>query len=153
MSAQSATYSFKDTSGSLTNPVLLSPIVFAGEIGMGQFTITMHTERTTLDTAADGTVMPSYIAGDSGDVTIEIQQTSQLHQELLSLYNLLKIAADSGNVSSWAASQLTLRNLVDGSQHILSGVSFSKIPPKTYASQGGKINWQLMACDIQNYNS
>ena len=33
MSAISATYSFKDTSGSLTNPILAgAPIVFAGEI-------------------------------------------------------------------------------------------------------------------------
>ena len=151
MSSRSATYSFKDTSGSLSNPILLgAPIVFAGEIGMGQFVINMHTERTTHDTAADGTVMPSYIAGDSGDCSIEIQQTSALHAELLGLYNLLKTAADGGDVSNWAASALSLRNIVDGSQHLLTGVSFGKIPAKTYAAQGGKITWVLMAANVTN---
>lgn len=151
MSAISATYSFKDTSGSLTNPVLAgAPIVFAGEIGMGQFTISMHQERTTHDVAADSTVMPSYIAGDNGDVAIEVQQTSSLHADLLALYNLLKIAADSGDVTNWAASALSLRNVVDGSQHILTGVSFSKIPNKVYAAQGQKITWVLLAANIVN---
>jgi hypothetical protein len=152
MSAISTTYSFKDTSGSMTNPALAgAPIVFAGEIGMGQFVISMHTDRTVLDTASDGTVMPSYIAGDSGDVAIEVQQTSILHQLLLALYNLLKIAADSGDVSNWAASALSLRNTVDGSQHILTGVAFSKIPNKVYTAQGQKITWTLMAANISNF--
>lgn len=154
MSAISATYSFKDTSGSLTNPILAgAPIVFAGEIGMGQFVVSMHTDRTVMDTASDGTIMPSYIAGDSGDIAIEVQQTSILHQLLLGLYNLLKIAADAGDVSNWAASALSLRNVVDGSQHILTGVAFSKIPNKVYTAQGQKITWTLMAANVQNFTT
>ena len=154
MSAISATYSFKDSAGSLTNPVLNGvPIVFAGEIGMGEFVITMHTERTTHDVAADSTVMPSYIAGDNGACTIMMQQTSQLHAELLALYNLLVIAADNGDVSNWAATALSIRNTVDGSQHLLTGVSFSKIPDKTYAAQGGKLTWVLMAANVKNFNA
>jgi len=154
MSAISATYSFKDSAGSLTNPVLNGvPIVFAGEIGMGEFVITMHTERTTHDVAADSTVMPSYIAGDNGACTIMMQQTSRLHAELLALYNLLVIAADNGDVSNWAATALSIRNTVDGSQHLLTGVSFSKIPDKTYAAQGGKLTWVLMAANVKNFNA
>jgi hypothetical protein len=154
MSAISTTYSFKDSAGSMTNPALAgAPIVFAGEIGQGQFTISMHTERTVLDTAADSTVMPSYIAGDSGDIAIEVQQTSIIHKELLALYNLLKIAADSGDVSNWAASALSIRNTVDGSQHILTGVAFSKIPNKVYAAQGQRITWVLMAANVVNIST
>src|SRR5271154_6755935 len=116
MSAISATYSFKDTAGSLTNPILQGvPIVFAGEIGMGEFIVSMHTVRTTHDVSADSTVMPSYIAGDNGAVTIMVQQTSAIHAALLGLYNILKSAADSGDVSNWASTALSLRNVVDGS--------------------------------------
>jgi Protein of unknown function (DUF3277) len=151
MSAISATYSFKDTSGSLTNPVLGgSPIVFAGEIGVGEFVITMHTDRTVHDVSADSTVMPSYIAGDNGAITIMVQQTSYIHAALLTLYNILKSAADSGDVSNWASTALSLRNVVDGSQHLLTGVSFSKIPDKTYAAQGGRLSWVLMAANVVN---
>jgi hypothetical protein len=151
MSSQSATYSFKDLSGSMTNPVLLgSPIVFAGEIGMGEIIVSMHTERTAQDVAADGTVMVSYLAGDNGQVTIQMQQTSQLHAALLGLYNILKSQADSGNATNWAASALSLLNTVDLSQHILTGVSFSKIPDKPYAAQGQKITWTLPAANVVN---
>ena len=154
MSAISSTYSFKDSAASITNPVLAgAPIVLAGEIGMGEFIISMHTERTVHDVAADGTVMPSYMAGDNGAVTIMVQQTSIVHIELLALYNLLKIAADSGDVSNWAATAISIRNTVDGSQHLLTGVSFSKIPDKTYAAQGGRLSWVLMAASIVNFNA
>jgi hypothetical protein len=152
MSAISATYSFTSTAGSLTNPILLgAPIAFAGEIGMGEFTITMDTERTVHDTAADGTVMPSYIAGDSGRCTIRMQQTSRLHGELLALYNLLKQAADAGDASNWAASALSVRNTVTGLQHNLSGVSFSKLPDYPYAAQGQSVTWVLPACSVAQY--
>jgi hypothetical protein len=154
MSAVGTTYSFKDTAGSMTNPILAgAPIVFAGEIGQGEFVVSMHTVRTTHDVSADSTVMPSYIAGDNGAVSIQIQQTSILHAELLALYNLLTIAADSGDVSNWAATSLSLRNTVDGSQHLLTGVSFEKIPDKTYAAQGGRLTWVLMAANIKNFNA
>lgn len=151
MSAISTTYAFASTAGSLTNPILAgAPIVFAGEIGMGEFSVTMDTERTAHDTAADGTVMPSYIAGDSGRVTIRVQQTSILHTALLTLYNLLKTAADSGNATNWAASSLSIQNVTTRRQHNLSGVSFSKIPDYPYAAQGQSITWVLMAASVQN---
>jgi hypothetical protein len=151
MSAISTTYSFKDSSGALTNPVLLgSPIVFAGEIGIGEFIISMTTDRTSHDTSADSTVMPSYIAGDSGSIAIQVQQTSIIHQQLLDLYNILKSAADSGDVSNWAATTISLRNVVTGSQHLLQGVSFMKIPDKPYQAQGQRITWTLPACNVVN---
>ena len=152
MSAQSATYSFKDVAGSLTNPILSgAPIVFAGDIGMGEFAIEMDTERTAHDTAADGTVMPTYVAGDSGRCTIRMQQTSRLHDALLTLYNLLKSQADGGDASNWAASALSLRALVSGRQHNFGGVSFSKIPPYPYAAQGQSVTWVLMACTVTQF--
>ena len=151
MSAQAPTYSFKDTTGSLTNPVLgSSPIVFAGEIGAGEFVIVMDTERTAHETSADSTVMPSYVAGDAGRITIRMLQTSFLHGALLTLYNILKSEADAGNSSNWAASQLSLRNIVTQLQHICSGLSFSKIPDYPYAAQGQYVTWTLMACNIVN---
>ena len=145
--AQSQTYSFRNTSGSFTNPLLPAPIVFAGQIGMGSFIITMATERTVHDVAADGTIMPSYIAGNNGAFDVEMQQTSILHQQFIDLYNALVIAADGGDPSNWAASGATLRNTTVGNQHILGGVSFAKRPDKPYHAQGSKITWHLMACD------
>ena len=152
MSAQSSTWSFKDSAGSMTNPILgNSPIVFAGEIGVGEFTLTMDTVRTVHDTSADSTVMPSYVAGDSARLSVRVQQTSAIHGALLDLYNLVKSAADAGNSSYWAALQASIRNLTLGRQWNLSGGSFEKIPDYPQAAQGQYLTWVIMFCNaVQN---
>src|SRR6185312_1410122 len=145
----STTYSFKDTSGSFQHP-LTNVFPFAGQIGMGQFTISMSTEKTAHDVATDGSVMISAISGDNGSLTIEVQQTSDLHTFLLAWYNTIKTLMDQGDVTNWTTATVTLRSIVDGSTHICRGVSPSKIPDKVYAAQGQRIAWTLMCADIQN---
>jgi hypothetical protein len=94
--------------------------------------------------------MPSYLAGNNGTCTIEVQQTSALHHALLGLYNLSVTAADKGDVTGWAATVISFRTQLDGSTHVLSGVSFNKIPDKPYHASGSRVSWELMACNIVN---
>ncbi len=143
------TYSFKDVSGAFAHP-LAGAFIFGGQIGMGQISISMATDKTSHDVAADGTVMVSFISGDNGAIDIEVQQTSELHSFLLAWYNLIKTASDLGDVSNWASAAITIRSLLDGASHVIQGLSPSKIPDKVYAAQGGKITWHLMAADVQN---
>jgi hypothetical protein len=142
------TYSFKDLTGAFVHPLVGSYIMAGGNVGLGQVTITNATDRTVHDTAADGSVMVSYIAGDSGAASVEVQQTSDLHSFLLIWFNAVKTAADLGDVTNWAAGVLALRNIVDGSIHTLTGVSPSKVPDKVYQAQGQKITWTLMAAAV-----
>lgn len=145
------TYSFKDLVGVLTSPLLDNPLqLVGGNIGLGTITIRMLTQRAEMDTGADGVVMPSYVAGASGEVTIEVQQTSSLHHALLNLYNLMSSAADGSDISNWASIVISFRTILDGSQHDLSGVMFSKIPDKPYAPKGQNVTWMLMASNIVN---
>lgn len=145
----SSTYSFKDTSGSFQHP-LTGAFAFAGQIGMGQFTVSMSTEQSAHDLAADGSIMISAISGDNGTVAIEVQQTSDLHAFLLAWYNTVKTLKDNGDVTNWATASLTLRSIVDGSTHICRGITPQKIPDKVYAAQGQRLTWVLMCADIQN---
>ncbi len=142
------TYSFKDLTGAFVHPLVGSYILGGGNIGMGQITISMTTDRTMQDVASDGSVMVSYIAGDNGSVSIEVQQTSDLHNFLLTWFNACKTAADLGEVFTWAAAAMTIRNIIDGSVHTITGISPGKIPDKVYASQGGKITWMLPAARV-----
>lgn len=149
--AQGRTYSFKSLTGVLTNPVFGVTIpLTGGNIGVGSFTIRMSTTRTTHDVAADGTVMPSYVAGDNGEVDVVVQETSVIHKGLLSLYNLCVLAANNDDVAGWAATAISFAFLIDGSTHTLTGVSFDKIPDKPYEAQGQKMTWKLMAANIIN---
>lgn len=145
------TYSFKGLTGVITNPVVGITIqLTGGNLGAGKIDISMSTTRTEHDVAADGTVMPSYIAGDNGVVTITVQETSSLHTQLLALYNACLSAANSSNVSAWAATALSFRFTPDNSVHTITGASFEKFPDKPYQAKGAQIDWKLMAANIIN---
>jgi hypothetical protein len=145
----STTYSFKDLSGAFTDPDV-GAFLFAGQIGMHQATVEMATEKTAQDLAGDGTIMISAIAGENGHVALEMQQTSDLHAFLLAWYNAKITALAAGDVANFAAATVTLRNIVDGSTHVCTGVSPSKIPAKAYAQQGQHITWTMWCAQIIN---
>jgi len=137
-------YSFLDLSGVIAHPAG-GTFAFTGQ-GTGQVSVSMSQERTQMETAADGTVMISKMAGNNGTISISCQQTSTVHKFLLGLYNLLIIASPE----QWAQGAILLKNITDGTTHIATGVCFNKIPDKTYTRQGGQVVWALMAGDIQN---
>jgi hypothetical protein len=147
MSRVGTTYSFKDLAGAIVSPVA-GTLLFGGQIGVGSITVTNTTDHTAHDTAADGMVMPSFIAGDSGNIEIECQQTSEVHNFLVSWLNALKTAGMNGDVSNWASTVATFRNIVDGSQHQAFGISPQKIPDKSYAASGGRVRWMLPVCSL-----
>jgi hypothetical protein len=150
MANGTTTYSFKDTVGFIYCPLNAGFILAGASIGNGQMVVSNATTRSEQDTAADGAVMVSYIAGSSGSITIECQQTSLIHKYLLATNALLQAAADADDVSNWAANSVQLRNILDGSTHYLTGVSFAKTPDKTYAGRGGMITWMLLAANVVN---
>ena len=150
MAHGTTTYSFKDTTGAFVSPLVGSFILAGGSLGAGQFVVSNATERTLHDTAADGAVMVTYQAGNSGELQIECQQTSAIHKFLLTWFNALIAAADSDDVTNWASASVALRNILDGSMHTLTGVSPAKTPDKTYAAAGGKVTWRLMAANVVN---
>jgi hypothetical protein len=149
--SQGITYSFKSLVGVLKNSIVgvVIPLT-GGNIGLGGITIRMTTSRTVHDVAADGTVMPSYVAGANGEVDIEVQETSILHKALLTLYNALVLQADLDDILGWAATSISFALLIDGSVHTLTGVSFDKIPDKPYQAAGQKMTWKLLAANISS---
>ena len=137
-----STYSFLDVSGFINHPVL-GPYTFTGQ-GVGEITVSMDVDRTVHDVAADGSVMVSKVAGNPGRITINVQQTSDLYKWLIRAYNLSII----GNTSIWAGLSVLIRSVTDATSHTCTGVSFNKLPDKTYAASGGKVSFVLPAADI-----
>jgi hypothetical protein len=141
------TYSFLDLSGALTHPDL-GAYVFTGE-GVGQVMITMQDEKTAHNVAADGQVMVSKLAGKTGQIQIQCQQTSAVHKWLLAAHNALYLA----DTDAWAQMFAELRNTSDGTSHVANGISFGKIGDKTYAAQGGMVTWNLWAANIESISA
>jgi hypothetical protein len=143
------TYSFKDLSGAMTSP-LAGAFSFAGQIGAGKIVVENTTDHGVQDTSADGTVVPGFVAGMAGRITIEVQQTSLFHKFLLYWHNLHVNAGTGGDVSQWANSALLMRNTVDGSSHIATGLTPTKIPDKAYDKNPGTLTWVLLAANLVN---
>lgn len=140
------TYSFRDVNGAIVPSNFPPFVLLGGNMGVGQFVVTNAADHTAHDVSSDSVVMVSFIDNDTGGLNIECQQTSLIDQYLVSLYNTLKTAAQSGDSSAWAANSILLRN--PQHTHELNGVSFTKIPDRTYTAQGSKLNWQLMAASV-----
>lgn len=144
------TYSFRDSTGSIVSPLAGNFKIAGGNIGAGQFVVTNRTTRSELDVSADGAPMTSYISDQTGGLNVECQQTSSIHKFLLAMFNLHQTAAESNDISNWAAITAMLRNTLDGSQHLLTGMSMTKIPDKTYGPRGQNVTWVLLASQVVN---
>ena len=142
-------YSFKDLVGVFFHP-LVGTITFGGEIGVGSITIKPEVNHTDTKIAADGGTMISYVPGRNGTVEIECQQTSEIYSSFLTWYNATLAAADALDVSQFASGTLTVRSLLDGSKHTITGMSPGQEPPKAYAEQGAMLTWTIPAARIIN---
>lgn len=136
-------YSFGDVSAVVAHPSF-GQYEAQGE-GLGSIKVTMTTDRTVHDTAADGRVMVSKVSGRAGTIAFEIQQTSGFNKWLNNLYNYVE-TADS---SEWAETGIILRSPNMGDLTVATGVSFKIQPERPYEAEGQKITWELMAADIQ----
>lgn len=137
------TYSFDDVAVTFSNTSFGQYV--ASGAGIGTLTVTMTTDRTVHDVAADGSIMVSKIKGRNGTVAIAVQQTSDLHKWLQKLYNYVETAT----TDQWAATSIVVRSAVMQELVTATGVSFQKIPDLVHQAQGQQRTWTLMAADVQ----
>lgn len=143
------TYSFRDLTGVIAT-ALSGSLLINGQLGVGSMEFSNTTEHGVLATAADGVIMPSFVAGDSGAVKISCQQTSLMHKFLLQAFNALKTASMNGDQSNWASTTASFRAITDGSVHQCVGIVFQKSADKNYQAQGGDVTWTLLVCNLIN---
>lgn len=112
--------------------------------GIGSIGISMAGDKTAHDVAADGAVMVSKLAGKNGTITIAIQQTSELHEWLMTWYKHI----DSGALSEFASMTITITSKNLGVATVCTGVSPQKLADRNYQAQGQHVTWTLMAAEI-----
>jgi len=139
-----STYGFKDVDATISHPSYGS-YTLQGE-GVGELSITKTTERTTHDVAADGSIMVSKIEGNNGNVVVQCQQTSGVHNWLQGLFNYLA----SADTDEWAQISLTVKANHMKKTHYCTYGAMQKEGDNPYQAQGQKISWTLMFADIQN---
>lgn len=142
-----ATFAYKSIVGSFTDPDA-GTYPFTGQEGVKEISVLNTTDRTVQDTAADGTIMKSYVSGASGSVDIETQQTSSLHQFLVNWANIKFTQAENGNAENFGAAAIKVIDTINGAIHTATGVSPLKIPDKKYGPAGAFVTWRLIAANV-----
>ncbi|OOM73999.1 hypothetical protein CLPUN_42370 [Clostridium puniceum] len=136
------TYSFEDVTASFSHPSVGA--ASSTGAGVGTITTSMTQEKTVHDTASDGNVMISKIAGKNGSVAITLQQTSELHKFFMKWYNYV----DNAPAAEWAKMNITIKSDNLGDSTVCTGVSPQKLADRPYQAQGQQITWNLMAAEI-----
>jgi hypothetical protein len=54
------------------------------------------------------------------------------------------------DAKEWGRMTAYLRNLNDGTTHTLRGLSYERIPEKSYQAEGQMVVWVLWAADIES---
>lgn len=135
-------YSFQDVVVTFSHPLVGQ--YTANGAGVGEISITMATDKTVHDVAADGNIMVSKVLGDNGTVAVQVQQTSSLQYWLMNAYNAIKTATSD----QWALMSIRIQSIAMQDLHNCTGVSFQQIAERLYQADGQKLTWNLMAASI-----
>ncbi|MBV4367919.1 phage structural protein [Erwinia sp. BNK-24-b] len=129
-------YSFMDVTASFTGPGV------AFDLGSGSGTseegivVTMKESKNSMTLGIDGEGMNSLLPGKSGQITINLLQTSPVNKKLSLVYN-----AQSQLSSTWGKNIIVIRNSSSGEIITARGVAFQKLPDRKFAKEGGTTAW------------
>ena len=135
-------YSFADVEFIISHPSVGRYVAQAE--GIGSIKVTMTTERTKQDVAADGAVMVTKVEGKNGTIALAIQQTSALDKWLRNAYDYV----DTANASEWAEFSITIRSPIMMELVNAYDVSFQILPERPFESDGQQVTWNLMSAHI-----
>lgn len=140
------TYSFDDVDVIFSHPGVGQYVINGN--GVGSISVSMLTDKTTHDIAADGSVMISKIPGDNASVDIEIQQTSGFHKWLVNYYNFILISPSA----LWAQASITIRDKVGGTLINAYDVAPVKKADRPYQAQGQRVTWPFLSGNCYENN-
>ena len=128
-------YSFLDVSCSIQGPGGLFSL---GGQGVAEEGITIEPvgDKNTMTTGADGEGMHSLAASTASTVTIRLLKTSPANNQLMTMYNY-QIASSARH----GRNTIVVRDSARGDMVTLEEVAFKKVPPLTYAKEGGLVEW------------
>lgn len=138
-----ATYSFQSVTATIVGPggsIQIGNGSGAAEEGIST---AMTEEKNTMTIGADGAVMHSLHAGNSGKITVRLLKTSPVNALLNAMYNFQKAA-----VAAWGQNLITVTDPSRGDVVTSTLVAFAKQPDLTYSKDGGMNTWEFHAGTI-----
>jgi len=138
-------YSFLDVQASIIGPGLNATIgstpgssQVGSSAGVAKEGITVEYDdpKSTVITAADGTIMTNLHATQTGKVTIRLIKTSPINAVLSQGY-----AAQRSSAANWAQNTITVTDVVSGDVAGGTNLAYEKFPSDTWAEDGNILEW------------
>lgn len=102
-------------------------------------TVEMTEDKSTMTIGADGSVMQSLHAGNSGTVTVRLLKTSPTNKQLAIMYDLQRTSS-----AFWGQNTILISNAATGDQISCNFCAFRRWPNVTYAKDGGMQEWPFL---------
>lgn len=138
-----ATYSFLDTSLSISGPGGSFLIGGAGTASAEEGYTTSASEKNSMNIGASGEAMHSLHADKSGKLVLRLLKTSPVNRLLMNLYNF-----QAGSSANWGQNVLTGRDVARGDFLTGRQAAFKKRPDLTYAKEAGINEWEFDIGDL-----
>ena len=136
------TYSFEDTSVTITHPGFGNYSAYG--TGLGTLSVAFSNNISSHDVASDCAVVVSKWAVKNGTVTIEVLQSSDFNQWLKSFTSWLENAA----TGQFALATIDIKNKSTGDTYHCIGVTPEKKADNQFSSQASRRTWTLLCADI-----
>lgn len=128
------TYSFTSVSASIVGPN--GSFSLSNGNTEGGITFAKSGPKNTKTVGADGQVMNSMHADESGTVTVRLLKTSVTNAMLQAMYD-----GDRADASNWGQNVIILRDINRGDEETAVGCAFQKFPDVTFDKEGPALEW------------
>ena len=129
-------YSFLNVQASINGPGLVAQIGSSAGSEKNGISVSFDEDKGTITTGADGDIMTSLHAGQTGKITIRLLKTSAINAVLSQAY-----AFQRQSSVNWGANTLRIVDKIRGD--VVNGVQmqFVKFPDNDWAEDGNTITW------------
>ena len=138
-----STYSFIDVAASIVGPGGAFSLGYGSGNAEEGISIAMTEEKNTMTVGADGSVMHSLHAGNSGTITLRFLKTSPTNQQLSVMLDLQRVSS-----ALWGNNTIVISDPARGDQISCTQCAFQRWPNITYAKDGGVQEWQFHSGSI-----
>lgn len=132
------TYSFMSVTAAISGPN--GSFDLSNGNSEGGISHSMREDKNAQTVGADGTVMNSLHAGNTGTVTVRLLKTSPVNALLSNMY-----AADKSDATVWGQNVITIRDVARGDHVTCSQCAFKKFPDETWDKEGPALEWTFDA--------
>lgn len=102
--------------------------------------IAMTEDKSTMTVGADGSVMHSLHAGNSGTVTLRYLKTAPTNNQLAVMYDFQRVSS-----ALWGQNTIVISDPARGDTITCTQCAFQRWPNVTYAKDGGVQEWAFHA--------